>query len=99
MEPPKENYGPKFYAAPDEPELLDQFVSLSQYGLKIYPLRDGAVAGDASALKMSHAVRFASILRSNPAITYILLGCSQRNYRVDKDHAFRYVSPFEICVK
>lgn len=56
--PPKDEYDPTFYAAADEPELLDLFVSLSQYGLKVSPLLDGAGVGDASALKMSYAVCF-----------------------------------------
>ena len=58
--PPKEGYNPVFYAsaAPEDSALLDEFVELSNHGLKISPLRgEGAGVGDASALKMSYAVR------------------------------------------
>lgn len=58
--PPKEGYDPVFYAsvAPEDSALLDEFAGLSKYGLKISPLRgEGAGVGDASALKMSYAVR------------------------------------------
>lgn len=56
--PPSDGYDPKFYAAADDARLLDEFESLSKYGLKISGLRgEGAGIGDASALKMSYAVR------------------------------------------
>lgn len=58
--PPREGYNPTFYAssAPADESLLDEFVGLSQYGLKIKALKgEGAGIGDASALKMSYAVR------------------------------------------
>jgi NAD(P)-dependent dehydrogenase (short-subunit alcohol dehydrogenase family) len=58
--PPSLGYDPTFYASVDEKDagILDQFAKLSQYGLKISPLKgDGAGIGDASALKMSYAVR------------------------------------------
>ena len=40
--------------------MLDEFAGFSNLGLKIGPLKGEGVAevGDASALKMSHAVRF-----------------------------------------
>ncbi|KAJ7668455.1 6-phosphogluconate dehydrogenase C-terminal domain-like protein [Mycena polygramma] len=54
--PPHENYDPTFYASSDEDSLLDDFVGLSRYGLKISALKgEGAGIGDASALKMSYA--------------------------------------------
>lgn len=58
--PPSPGYDPTFYASADEKDvgILDQFAELSQYGLKISPLKgEGAGVGDASALKMSYAVR------------------------------------------
>jgi 3-hydroxyisobutyrate dehydrogenase-like beta-hydroxyacid dehydrogenase len=58
--PPTPSYDPTFYASVDgkDAEILDEFVKLSQYGLKISPLTgEGAGVGDASALKMSYAVR------------------------------------------
>lgn len=58
--PPREGYDPVFYAsaAPEDSALLDEFAGLSKYGLKVSSLRgDGAGVGDASALKMSYAVR------------------------------------------
>ena len=59
--PPKGDYDPVFYASasPDDSPILDEFVNLSKYGLKVSPLRgEGAGIGDASALKMSYAVNF-----------------------------------------
>ncbi|KII92009.1 hypothetical protein PLICRDRAFT_103424 [Plicaturopsis crispa FD-325 SS-3] len=49
---------PTFYASVDEKDanVLDGFVELEKWGLKISPLKgDGAGIGDASALKMSYA--------------------------------------------
>ncbi|KAJ3486883.1 hypothetical protein NLI96_g3935 [Meripilus lineatus] len=57
--PPRGEYDPIFYASanPVDRAHLDQFESLSKYGLKISTLRgQGADIGDASALKMSYAV-------------------------------------------
>jgi len=56
--PPKAGYDPTFYASVDVEDtgILDEFVRLSEYGLKIKPLTgEGAGIGDASALKMSYA--------------------------------------------
>ncbi|KAJ7128941.1 6-phosphogluconate dehydrogenase C-terminal domain-like protein [Mycena crocata] len=54
--PPRDGYTPTFYASSSEDSLLDSFVALSKYGLKISALKgEGAGVGDASALKMSYA--------------------------------------------
>ncbi|KDQ62257.1 hypothetical protein JAAARDRAFT_30149 [Jaapia argillacea MUCL 33604] len=56
--PPREGYKPTFYASsdPSDTGVLEEFVELNQYGLKIVPLKgEGAGVGDASALKMSYA--------------------------------------------
>ncbi|KAJ6593641.1 6-phosphogluconate dehydrogenase C-terminal domain-like protein [Mycena capillaripes] len=54
--PPKDNYNPTIYASASEDSLLDSFVGLSKYGLKVSALKgEGAGIGDASALKMSYA--------------------------------------------
>ncbi|KAJ7502842.1 6-phosphogluconate dehydrogenase C-terminal domain-like protein [Mycena galericulata] len=54
--PPHGDYAPTFYASSNEESLLDSFVALSKYGLKITALKgEGAGIGDASALKMSYA--------------------------------------------
>ena len=61
--PPKDDYDPVFYASvdPKDDAVLEEFYSLSQYGLNVKPLRgEGAGIGDASALKMSYAVRIIS---------------------------------------
>lgn len=58
--PPHDGYDPVFYASvdPRDDALLTEFEALSEWGLKVSPLRgEGAGAGDASALKMSYAVR------------------------------------------
>jgi 3-hydroxyisobutyrate dehydrogenase-like beta-hydroxyacid dehydrogenase len=57
--PPSETYSPTFYASArlEDGEILEGFVRLSDYGLKIKALRgEGVGVGDASALKMSYAV-------------------------------------------
>ncbi|KAF8170275.1 6-phosphogluconate dehydrogenase C-terminal domain-like protein [Mycena galopus ATCC 62051] len=54
--PPHDDYNPTFYASSNEDALLDRFVKLSEYGLKVSALKgEGAGIGDASALKMSYA--------------------------------------------
>ncbi|KAF8441742.1 6-phosphogluconate dehydrogenase C-terminal domain-like protein [Boletus edulis BED1] len=56
--PPRDGYDPSFYAstAAEDRDVLDDFVALSKYGLKVSPLTgEGAGVGDASALKMSYA--------------------------------------------
>ncbi|TFK92052.1 6-phosphogluconate dehydrogenase C-terminal domain-like protein [Polyporus arcularius HHB13444] len=56
--PPTDGYDPAFYASvdPGDSELLDQFIALGKWGLRVMPLRgEGAGVGDASALKMSYA--------------------------------------------
>ncbi|KAH0827317.1 6-phosphogluconate dehydrogenase C-terminal domain-like protein [Lanmaoa asiatica] len=56
--PPKDGYDPTFYASAtaEDRNILDAFVALSRYGLKVSPLTgEGAGVGDASALKMSYA--------------------------------------------
>ncbi|KAI0331019.1 6-phosphogluconate dehydrogenase C-terminal domain-like protein [Cubamyces sp. BRFM 1775] len=56
--PPTDGYDPAFYASADPRDegLLDEFVALGKWGLRIVPLRgEGAGIGDASALKMSYA--------------------------------------------
>jgi len=56
--PPRDGYDPVFYASaePEDAQLLDDFVGLNQWGLKVSPLKgEGAGVGDASALKMSYA--------------------------------------------
>ncbi|CCM00841.1 uncharacterized protein FIBRA_02883 [Fibroporia radiculosa] len=56
--PPRDGYDPVFYASaePEASDLLDEFVGLSKWGIKVSPLRgEGAGVGDASALKMSYA--------------------------------------------
>lgn len=58
--PPRGDYRPKFYAAVDKQDqaLLAEFVALNEWGLLVKPLEgEGASIGDASALKMSYAVR------------------------------------------
>jgi 3-hydroxyisobutyrate dehydrogenase-like beta-hydroxyacid dehydrogenase len=56
--PPIEGYDPTFYVSAKDVDALTQFESLSRFGLKITPLRgEGSGVGDASALKMSYAVR------------------------------------------
>lgn len=58
--PPQGDYDPVFYASadPKDDAALKEFSDLSQHGLKVKPLRgEGAGIGDASALKMSYAVR------------------------------------------
>ncbi len=56
--PPKDGYDPVFYASADDAERLHEFHSLSKCGLKISLLEgEGVGVGDASALKMSYAVR------------------------------------------
>ena len=58
--PPTDGYDPVFYAStsPELDAVLDDFASLTKYGLNVKPLRgEGAGIGDASALKMSYAVR------------------------------------------
>ena len=57
--PPTDGYDPAFYASaePADAEVLDEFIALSKWGLRVEPLRgEGAGVGDASALKMSYAV-------------------------------------------
>ncbi|KAF7375938.1 Rho gtpase-activating protein 39 isoform 2 [Mycena sanguinolenta] len=54
--PPQGDYNPTFYASSNDDALLDRFVKLTEYGLKVSPLKgEGAGIGDASALKMSYA--------------------------------------------
>ncbi|KAK7057442.1 Rho gtpase-activating protein 39 [Favolaschia claudopus] len=54
--PPQSDYNPTIYASADDTAVLDRFVELSKYGLKISALKgEGAGIGDASALKMSYA--------------------------------------------
>lgn len=54
--PPKGNYDPTFYASAEDGKMLDEFTALSNYGLKVSPLKgEGVGVGDASALKMSYA--------------------------------------------
>lgn len=57
---PKDDYDPVFYASANikDDAVLEEFSSLTQYGLNVKPLRgEGAGIGDASSLKMSYAVR------------------------------------------
>ncbi|KAJ3810584.1 6-phosphogluconate dehydrogenase C-terminal domain-like protein [Lentinula aff. lateritia] len=53
--PPQEAYNPTFYASADDKHILLKFGKLSNFGLKISLLEEGAGIGDASALKMSYA--------------------------------------------
>ncbi|KAH9940538.1 6-phosphogluconate dehydrogenase C-terminal domain-like protein [Epithele typhae] len=56
--PPTDTYNPAFYASAEaeDMDLLDAFVGLEKYGLRVEPLRgEGTGVGDASALKMSYA--------------------------------------------
>ncbi|KAJ4000633.1 6-phosphogluconate dehydrogenase C-terminal domain-like protein [Lentinula boryana] len=53
--PPQEAYNPTFYASADDKDVLNKFGELSNFGLKISLLKEGAGVGDASALKMSYA--------------------------------------------
>lgn len=56
--PPHEGYDPTLYASADDPSSLREFDKLGTLGLKIRLLEgEGAAIGDASALKMSYAVR------------------------------------------
>lgn len=84
--PPKDAYDPVFYAsaAPQDAGVLDAFEGLSKYGLKVSPLRgEGAGVGDASALKMSYAVR--------------ILHISTRSYHLTEQiRAYRRVSPVSV---
>lgn len=60
--PPREGYDPTFYASSDDASALEKFEGLGQFGMKITGMRgEGAGIGDASALKMSYAVRFSSL--------------------------------------
>ena len=58
--PPSDTYNPGIYASvnPEDEAALDEFVALSNgFGLNAIPLKgEGAGVGDASALKMTHAV-------------------------------------------
>ncbi|KAF8828813.1 hypothetical protein HHX47_DHR3000364 [Lentinula edodes] len=53
--PPQDAYNPTFYASADDKDILLKFGRLSNFGLKISLLEEGAGIGDASALKMSYA--------------------------------------------
>ncbi|KIK39187.1 hypothetical protein CY34DRAFT_808571 [Suillus luteus UH-Slu-Lm8-n1] len=54
--PPEGDRDPTFYASAEDVRILDEFTTLSEYGLKISPLKgEGVGIGDASALKMSYA--------------------------------------------
>jgi len=54
--PPSDGYDPTFYACAADQVLLDKFVGLSEYGLKVSALKgEAAGIGAASALKMSYA--------------------------------------------
>ncbi|KAG1844693.1 hypothetical protein F4604DRAFT_1820821 [Suillus subluteus] len=57
--PPREGWDPTFYACTESgsEEVLEEFAALSQYGLKISPLKGaGAGIGDASSLKLCESV-------------------------------------------
>jgi 3-hydroxyisobutyrate dehydrogenase-like beta-hydroxyacid dehydrogenase len=58
--PPSESFNPGIYvsADPKDTAVLDEFARMSiQFGLNVIPLKgEGAGIGDASALKMAHAV-------------------------------------------
>ena len=58
--PPTESYSPTIYvsASPGDQAKLDEFADFSELGIKVSPLKgEGTGLGDASALKMSYAVR------------------------------------------
>ena len=56
--PPRDGYDPTFYVSAEENGLIHDFGTLSTYGLKVNLLEGvGVSVGDASALKMSYAVR------------------------------------------
>lgn len=58
---PTTNYVPTIYASahPNDAEILDEFVGFGKFGWIVKALKgDGTGIGDASALKMSYAVRF-----------------------------------------
>lgn len=57
--PPKEGYDPAFYASaePADADILEEFVGLNKWGLRVIPLRGETTGvGDASALKMAYSV-------------------------------------------
>jgi len=59
-EDPSTNYVPTIYASahPDDVEVLDEFVGFKNFGWVVKALKgEGTDVGDASALKMSYAVR------------------------------------------
>ena len=58
--PPQDDYDPVFYASasPEDQRELEEFAALRKWGLNMKTLKgEGAGIGDASALKMSYAVR------------------------------------------
>ena len=79
--PPTDTYDPAFYASADpaDLDLLDAFVALGKWGLRVVPLRgEGAGVGDASALKMSYAVSSRRCILPIGALTgRVLLGNRQ----------------------
>ena len=92
--PPKDSYNPTIYASADESDasFLEDFVKFSAFGLKVSSLKSndepGGGVGDASALKMSYAVRISPIPFS---VLSILLTCrssgdNQGNYRANDYH-------------
>lgn len=67
--PPREGYDPTFYASSDDLKALVSFEGLGEFGMKITGMRgEGAGIGDASALKMSYAVRLFSVMASSGEI-------------------------------
>lgn len=94
--PPTNAYDPTFYASVDRKDevFLQDFLSLSVYGLKITPLRGDIVGvGDASALKMSYAVRsHSSFLNEIMVEIAIITGHYERDHGVVYDNDTRFVS-------
>lgn len=95
--PPQEGYDPVFYASvdPQHDHLLNEFRALSEYGLKVSPLRgEGAGIGDASALKMSYAVRCSFLPQSRMRNNNIfVIGYHERHNWPFHNHDLRYIYP------
>ncbi|KAG0694163.1 6-phosphogluconate dehydrogenase C-terminal domain-like protein [Suillus ampliporus] len=55
--PPRPGFDPTFYACSEGEEMLEEFATLSQYGLKVSLLKGaGAGVGDASSLKLCESM-------------------------------------------
>lgn len=81
--PPEGDRDPTFYASAEDVRILDEFTALSEYGLKISPLKgEGVGIGDASALKMSYAVSGRSRRTSYTLLKIRSTGNNKGNNRI-----------------